>query len=310
MRILLWPDMEGMSRVVDHRECWPVFPEYWRTGRRAFTDEVVAAAAGLLAGGATEVVVGNGHGICWPNLIAGELPDRVRPWAGLGEDIDGLFEVGRHARCGTADGFVSHTGAPYLANAGDGRLLTESHNGAHKAWHQDGPVLGIVGDAALGRQLDGPLSGTPFLAVKVSSSRRDTKPVHTDAAASAATIGEFAAFCVRSRKERSVPPRPACYRVAISFLDAARSAAADGKHGLRRRSAAVLEIEGADWYRDLDPALGAVQQAAMGPFLAIMGDLTDIQSEEDLNSRDPASVDAARQYFTDWVSKDPPAWRE
>ena len=46
MRALLWTDMEGISGVTDHRPCWPAFPEYWETGRLAFTDEVVSAATG------------------------------------------------------------------------------------------------------------------------------------------------------------------------------------------------------------------------------------------------------------------------
>lgn len=41
----------GTSGIVDHVECWPVFAPYWRTGRRAPTDEVVAAALGPLDGG-------------------------------------------------------------------------------------------------------------------------------------------------------------------------------------------------------------------------------------------------------------------
>jgi len=68
MRVLLWTDMEGMSRVTDHRECWPAFSEYWTAGRRAFTDEVAAAADGLLRGGAAQVFVVNGHGLGWAGL--------------------------------------------------------------------------------------------------------------------------------------------------------------------------------------------------------------------------------------------------
>jgi D-amino peptidase len=79
MRVLLWADMEGMSRIADHRECWPEFPPYWQTGRRTFTGEVVAAATGLLHGGASAVLVVNGHGLGWPNVLWDELPERVAP---------------------------------------------------------------------------------------------------------------------------------------------------------------------------------------------------------------------------------------
>jgi len=79
MRVLLWTDMDGMSRIADHRECWPLFPQYWQTGRRKFTDEVVAAAAGLLDGGATAVFVVNGRGLGWPNILWDELPELLVP---------------------------------------------------------------------------------------------------------------------------------------------------------------------------------------------------------------------------------------
>ena len=63
--------MEGMSRFAEHGECCPVFPQDWETGRRGFTDEVVAAASELLDGGAAAVFVVNGHGLGCPTGGAG-----------------------------------------------------------------------------------------------------------------------------------------------------------------------------------------------------------------------------------------------
>jgi hypothetical protein len=47
VRILLQTDMEGVSWLTDHRGIWPVFPEYWRTGRPRLTADMVAAACAL-----------------------------------------------------------------------------------------------------------------------------------------------------------------------------------------------------------------------------------------------------------------------
>jgi len=103
MRVLLWTDMEGISGVEDHRQCRPAFEQCWKTGRRAFTDEVRTAASGLLNGGASEVFVVNGHGLGWPNLIWDDLPDRVSQadddaWAAGFEPVIaevGVTDVGR-----------------------------------------------------------------------------------------------------------------------------------------------------------------------------------------------------------------------
>ena len=77
MRALVLADMDGVAQITDRRECWPACPEYWRTGRGKATADAAAAAAGLLAGGATEVVIGDNHGAGWPNLIAAALPPRA-----------------------------------------------------------------------------------------------------------------------------------------------------------------------------------------------------------------------------------------
>jgi hypothetical protein len=70
MHVLVVADMEGAAGITDHRECWPVFPHYWRTGRQHLTADVAAVAAGLFAGGATAVTVIHTAKMsgrtCWP----------------------------------------------------------------------------------------------------------------------------------------------------------------------------------------------------------------------------------------------------
>ncbi|MBI5292147.1 MAG: M55 family metallopeptidase [Chloroflexi bacterium] len=306
MRILLWTGMEGMSEITDHHECWPVFPHYWQTGRRKFTADVVAAASGLLEGGATEVVVMNGHGLGWPNVLWEDLPDQVRPYGrgSRGKGFDGLFQVGFHARCGTTDGFISHTFVPHFRVAVDGALVTESHAAA---WLVGVPLLGITGDAALEAQVDGILNGTPFLAVKRSSSRSETTPLYGNGVASADAIRAFARRCAQEWRQRKPPALPSPFTVAMS-LDPHLTQAAVGRHGLVRSSPAVLTVEAEDWGRDVEPALGAAMGAALRPLLAAQEDL-DLSSEAAMQRQEPAKLERLRRYFVDWVHANYPAWQ-
>jgi len=67
--------MEAVAHISDVREVLACRPEYWEIGRRRLTEDVVAAAAGLLDGGASEVILLDNHGSGNPwNVLLGELP--------------------------------------------------------------------------------------------------------------------------------------------------------------------------------------------------------------------------------------------
>ena len=131
MRIVLSGDMEGISQIVDPREVSAACEEYWATGRRRYNDDVAAAARGLLAGGASEVVVLDNHASGNPeNLIHEALPDgaRLEEWNVFdlpAKEIDGMFYVGYHARAGI-HGFMSHTYSPRLKLRVGDELIGES----------------------------------------------------------------------------------------------------------------------------------------------------------------------------------------
>ena len=313
MRVLVQADMEGAAQIDDFRECFPYFPEYWRTGRHKLTADVVAAVAGLFAGGATAVVVRNSHGLPdWPNVLPEALPPRAELEAGgfgagpARRTFDATFQVGRHARCGTRDGFLSHTGVYDFRVAVDGAPITESH-GIAGAWSVGAPVLGITGDAALGRELDGGLTGTPFLAVKRSTSRSATAPIHADPAAGAAAIRAFARDCARRWRERPAPRLPGRFAVEIS-LDRGAAAQLAGQHGLTRTSPCVLRLDATDWQREAAPAVGAAAGAAAGGLLAALAGL-DLTTEATMQQQPPERLAAARRAFADFAAADYAAWR-
>lgn len=306
MRVLLIADMEGVSWITDHRECWPCFPEYWRTGRRRMTADVVAAASGLLKGGASEVVVQNAHGLGgWPNLLSEELPERCemlgdRPLDG---GFDAHFQVGFHARCGTNDGFVSHTHVPDFRIEVAGRLVTECH---FNAWSAGTPLLGITGDAALEPEIDGALEGTPFLAVKRSSSRTDTAPLHASPAESCEAIRAFARRCATGFSERSTAALPSRFTVRFS-MNAQLAGAVGDESGLRRESPSVLAIGTGDWTGELRPAWLAAVGAAIEPLLEVTDGL-DLSSEAALERQDPAALEHYRRFWYNWLKADFERW--
>lgn len=296
MRVQLWTDMEGMSGVTDHRQCWPAFAEYWVSGRRAFTDEVVAAATGLLDGGADRVLVVNAHGLGWPNLLWADLPDRVEPadeesWR---DGCDAMFQIGFHARSGTPNGFISHTMVPGLSVYADNSPLTECHIWA---WLQEAPVLGISGDEALGRQLDGFLEGTPFLAVKHSVSRSETVPVHSNPAERLAALSAFAAECA-SRPVRPIP-LPEAFTLEVS-LDPELATRAEGAHGLKSASPGILTKRAERWNRDAQPALEAAMHAALQPLFTAQDGL-ELDSQDAMEDADPERLENFRRFFEEWV---------
>lgn len=214
MRVLIQADMEGVAHITDVRQVIPFFMDYWETGRTYLTEEVAAATLGLLDAGISEVVVDDQHLGGPNNLLRERLPEKViLPGADLiyrelkKHAFDAVFQLARHSRWGTNEGFIAHTQMPGVSLAVDGQPCTESHI---CAWRAGTPVLGITGDNRLGPQLDGGLAGTPFLAVKRSRGLTDTCPFEGDRTRSLTSICDFATLCAglertqRGRASRAI----------------------------------------------------------------------------------------------------------
>ncbi len=116
MKIAIMTDMEGVAGVLNHDD-W-VRPEgrFYLEGRRLLTMEVNAAVEGLADGGATEMVVidGHGYGGIEPGLLDGRAQllrgatSPAWPW-GLDRTFAGLAFVGQHAKAGTPFSHITHT---------------------------------------------------------------------------------------------------------------------------------------------------------------------------------------------------------
>jgi D-aminopeptidase len=307
MRIVLSGDMEGISQVVDAREVSAAFPEYWLTGRDRYNDDVRAAARGLVAGGATEVLVLDNHASGNPeNLVQDGLPEGARieslnVFDIPGREIDGMFQVGYHARAGI-HGFLSHTYSPYLKLRVNDELIGESHG---RIWAAQIPLLGIVGTDAHGASL-GSLAEAPFLVVQKSASRQKTTPSHADPDEAAAAIEEFARACMRSRASAPRPSAPARPEFHAHLACAEEDRQVMIRVGWSPRDnddAFSIQLES---WADARAPLYAAMDAANGP-------MNRLQTRHDLTSA--GSVDGAaqalaptRDHFLTWAAAADPEW--
>lgn len=176
MRILIAHDMEGISGVVDWQHTEPGNAEYERF-RRVMTAEVNAAAAGALEGGATEVVVTDGHGGGRNVLIEDLLPEirlnsgSLSPLSmvsGADAGIDAALFVGCHARAGTAEAILAHTWScsrvlgVWLNHAPAGEI----HLNSAVCGQFGVPVLLLAGDAAACAEASALIPGIATVPVK------------------------------------------------------------------------------------------------------------------------------------------------
>jgi D-amino peptidase len=156
MKILIAADMEGVTGVVSWDHVSSQHPEYARF-RRLMTGDVNAAIRGAFEGGASEVVVADGHG-SGRNILIEELDPRARLNSGgsspysMVEGIEtGVFAamfVGYHARSGSTYGILDHTWSDVrVGNLWiNGQPLGETGLNAAVCGHFDAPVVMISGD--------------------------------------------------------------------------------------------------------------------------------------------------------------------
>ena len=307
MRVVLSADMEGISQITDVREVLACSRHYWETGRWRMNADVAAAAEGLLAGGASEVIVLDNHASGNPrNLIDEALPDgaRLETWNGFDlaqNGVEAQLQVGYHARCGV-DAFISHTYIPRLRLRVGDELISESHG---RAWAAGVPLIGVIGNADHQRTL-GSLSGVPFLAVQESDGRTGARPVHGDDAASLGAIREFAERALRDIDGAHRPAPPSGVRFEARLPGDQAQAATMEAGGWRRLGPGEYEVQLAQWADAREP-LAAAMGAAMAPFLPYFAGL-DMTSEEALAAQDRQRLAALEESFLGWCRNTEDPW--
>ena len=170
MRIYMVTDLEGVGGVVLPEQTQPGHPLY-QEARHLLTQEVNAAVEGALAGGATYILVRDGHGAnAGYNFIFDELHEGAEYMMGSPTDsylsevnssYDGMFQLGAHAMAGTMHGVLEHTqsSVAWQEMCMNGRPMGEVGLCAAVAGQEGVPCLLVTGDQAVcdqARELLGP----------------------------------------------------------------------------------------------------------------------------------------------------------
>lgn len=165
IRVLIIHDMEGLSGQDDPRS-YRFGTEQYAAGQEMLAADVNAVVDGLFAGGATEVVIADGHGSGNPDpdLRTDLLDERAtqiirdEPFDTYfdlpeSEELDAVAVVGMHSKTGSG-GFAAHTftlGIDLLIN---GHPITETELVA-LSWGRFGvPVIFASGDDKLRGDLE------------------------------------------------------------------------------------------------------------------------------------------------------------
>jgi D-amino peptidase len=191
MKIYIITDMEGVSGICNEQQVQRDSATY-AEGQRLLMGDINAAVAGAFDGGATEVVVNDGHGGGF-NLVLEQMDPRARyerPNGGLDmmPALDGSFAgllcVGYHAMAGTLNGFLDHTqsSASWFNYSVNGRRTGELGQCGIWAGHFGVPVLLVTGDRAAceeGRDFFGEIE---TVAVKEGIGRQHARCLHPEKA--------------------------------------------------------------------------------------------------------------------------------
>jgi D-amino peptidase len=180
MKIFIAVDMEGISGVESVHDVIPGLAGY-ATFRRVMAGDANAAIEGAFRGGATEVVVADGHAM-QTNMLPGHVDARATlksggaglvQFKGLTPDVDAVFLIGFHAKSGTPNGVLSHS---FLSSFLDIRINGESVGEAEMAAYLLAsygiPVVMLSGDDTTVAQTRGVIGdGAEYVEVKTARDR-------------------------------------------------------------------------------------------------------------------------------------------
>ena len=162
-KIYIITDLEGISGVFKFTQTREIDTPLAREAREYFMGDVAAVVRGLRDGGATEVVVLDGHGnqAVIPHLMAPGAtyitgvprPDSL---ADLDNTFAGVVMLGFHAMMGTPDGVLNHTQSSKSENR---YWYNDVESGeifqcAVRAGYYDVPTIMVTGDEATCREAE------------------------------------------------------------------------------------------------------------------------------------------------------------
>src|SRR5687768_7787070 len=209
IKVLLLYDMEGVSGATRGQDV-SIGSDSYPATRESLTADVNAAIAGLLAAGATEVVITDGHGSGndGPDYILEKLPKGARfdlrdvPYDPYIETMDGTFAamvaIGMHGRAG-GPGFLAHTYYGHTKWLMGGHDMNESMLVAASAGRFDVPLILVTGDDILQKEIAAFSPETSYVVVKRAVSVDAAEPKPRDVVSAEITAAASSALRGRAR---------------------------------------------------------------------------------------------------------------
>ena len=183
MKVLVHTDIEGVAGVVSFEEQGYPTGKYYERAKSLLTAEINAAVEGLLAEGAEDILVNDGHG---PGAVVFEelhpeaklFHGRPTPPMSLRREVyarcDLAIIIGQHAMAAEQQGTLNHTQSSrtidyYKLN---GRLIGEIAQTSLFDGALGVPVVFLSGDSAACREIEALIPGVATAAVKEGMGRQ------------------------------------------------------------------------------------------------------------------------------------------
>ncbi len=230
LRVFISVDMEGIGGIGTPRMTSSSGKDY-ATGRQLMTAEVNAVVEAIFEHGPAQILVNDSHGDM-QNLLHTSLDERVeyiqgntKPLGmvqGLDASFDAAIFIGYHARAGTENGFLAHTGSGSVKGLWlNGVEVGEGGMNAYFAGALGVPVIVASGDSTFTIQF-GALVPARTVATKSAIGSSVARLIHPEV--------------VRRRlKEATLS--------ALADLSSARPLAAGGPMTLRARFASTTRAD-------------------------------------------------------------------
>jgi D-amino peptidase len=226
LKVFISVDMEGVSGVVDRDQTSAAGQDYERF-RKLMTAEANAAIDGAREAGATHILVNDSHG-SHRNLLIEELhapaeliSNNIKPMgmmAGLDASYAAAIFIGYHAKAGSAEGVLAHTGSSTIADLRiNGRSVGEGGMNIHAAGALGVPVVLVSGDQfaiAEVRELVPNIEGVQVKEAIGTAAARSSRPEEA-----ARLIREGTARAIRRRGEIEPAPASLPARFEMSFAE-------------------------------------------------------------------------------------------
>jgi D-amino peptidase len=162
-KVFVITDLEGVSGIYDSDlQCLPYKSPRWEESHKLLTGEVNAAVDGLFSGGATDVVVWDGHDSSQSLSVLDINPKArlltgvpISPTLELDPSYSAVIFIGQHARAGAPIAILSHSYSSLgIQNIWvNGKPTGEIGGRVMLAGHFGIPVIMLSGDAAACQEL-------------------------------------------------------------------------------------------------------------------------------------------------------------